>query len=70
MSSKALRKVISCQGGIFWGSEGLNFWSNLKEGNVPGIIYLILKKRTSEKIKCEFDFALQIFQTFSLFKYL
>ena len=29
-----------------------------------------LRKRTSEKSKCKFDFALQILQIFSLFKYL
>ena len=38
--------------------------------NLPGRIDLILRKRTSKKLKCEFDFGLQMFQTFSLFKYL
>ena len=28
------RCVISCQGGIFWGSEGWNTWSNLKKANL------------------------------------
>ena len=43
---------------------------NSTEVNLPGRIYLILQKRTSEKFKCEFDFALQIFQVYLLFKYL
>ena len=28
------RRVISCQVGMFWGLEGLNNWSSLKEGNL------------------------------------
>ena len=85
MSSKALRKIISCQRRILWGSEELNVWSNLKEGNFKGeIIHWkqfhrgqssrenlpLTKKRTSEKFKCEFDFAFEMFQIFSLFIYL